>query len=573
VRHFNVYTKRALYLLTGLTVLFLILAVKLISLQAFPSSRFYDLARRQHGVEIPLPPLRGNIYDRNFNMLAASIRTYSLYANPRAMNDEERNQIAEQLSQHLGLAAEELKARLFRDNAFVWIKRKLTSQEKNAIQQIKTRGLGLRQEWRRIYPGGELAAHMLGFVDVDNQGIEGTELYYDSILSGRSGLRKTERDAMGRSIRSRDAFSIPVEDGYHLISSVDQVIQDIAEQELKRGIEESHAIQGSVIVMDPRDGSLLAVANYPTFDPNRASRYEPENRRNRVITDVYEPGSVFKIVTASAAVESKEIDLTKKVYCEKGVYQVGGRVLHDHRAHEWLSFQEVFIKSSNIGTAKIAQQLGTEGLWQAVQRFGFGRLTGIDLPGEVQGIAIAPERWSKTSILSIPMGHEVAVTPLQMTLAMSAIANDGVVMKPRTLLRVIDWQGRTVKENFPEPLRVVMRPETADQMKEILARVVEEGTGKRARIKGITVAGKTGTSQKTLENQRGYSDTDFIASFIGFLPVARPQLVVCVILDTPKPHHFGGTVCAPIFRKISESSLAYLSQRGYDPIHIASSSE
>ncbi|MBI2870159.1 MAG: penicillin-binding protein 2 [Candidatus Omnitrophica bacterium] len=571
MRYFNHFAKRSLFILAGYCFLSCVVLSRLVALQLLPSPRLKAHAKSQHGVDIPLSPSRGNVYDRTLNILSTSIEVFSAYACPRDIAPGEREGLVLKLAGMLDLDTDWLRGRLERDKEFVWLKRKLDRREEAQLRSFQHPAIGLTPEWQRVYPAETLGAHLLGGVDIDNQGIEGVELFYNSHLSGRPGLRMTQRDARGRSLRARDELFIPSQDGHHVVLTIDQVIQDVVERELVRAVEASHAIAGTAIVLDPKDGSVLACANAPTFDANRASLVAADKRRNRAVTDMFEPGSVFKIVTASAALESGSFSLEEKVFCENGAYRMAGHTLHDYRPHGWLTFPEVFIKSSNIGTSKVAQRVGSERLWQAIQRFGFGRPTGIDFPGEAAGSITSPEKWSGTSLLAIPMGHEVSATALQMTCAMAAVANDGVMMKPRLVERIMTADGRTLETFAPQAQGVVMNPESARLLKGILTRVVEEGTGQRARVKGLEVAGKTGTAQKILEGTRGYSDEDFVAVFVGFAPVSSPQMVICVILDEPKPEHFGGTVCAPVFKRILEQGLAYLSLTGHQPVRLVKS--
>jgi cell division protein FtsI/penicillin-binding protein 2 len=341
------------------------------------------------------------------------------------------------------------------------------------------------------------------------------------------------------------------------VLTIDDVIQHIAERELDWAVEKFHPIGACIIVMDPRKGDILAMSSRPTFNLNSFQNVNAEKKRNRSVTDMYEPGSIFKIVTASAALEEKAVGLDDRFYCENGAWKhAGGKILHDHKPHGWLTFRQVIEKSSNIGTVKVAMKVGQDDLYAYIKKFGFGDLTNIDLPGEVPGIIRPPSRWSGTSIYAIPMGQEISVTPVQMACAMSVIANGGKLMKPRIIQSIQDKHSETIKE-FPVTIvRQVLSEKTAATMRDILSGVVEDGTGQLARVEGYEVGGKTGTSQK-IENGT-YSHSKFIASFVGFAPVNNPKVVVVVMLDQPHPLYYGGVVAAPVFSRVVRDTLRYM---------------
>ncbi len=344
--------------------------------------------------------------------------------------------------------------------------------------------------------------------------------------------------------------------------TIDQYIQYLTERALDRAFTAWKAKGAMAIVMDAKTGKILAMANRPSFDPNFYEKSVSESRRNRAITDMYEPGSVFKIVAASAALNENKVSPEDMFNCENGAYHYGSRTLHDVHSYGMLSFEDVIVKSSNIGTVKIASKLSPETLHSYIKAFGFGRSTGIDLPGEAPGFTRPPAQWSNTSPFNIPIGQEVMVTALQMTTAMAVIANGGYLVKPYMISKIEDQAGVVLREKEPLIKRTVIRPEVAAEMRRILYRVVEEGTGKSARIPGIPVGGKTGTAQKVLPNGRGYSHSNFMASFVGFAPADEPQFVMTVVLDDPHPLYYGGTVSAPVFKEVMESALLY---SGYVP--------
>jgi len=390
---------------------------------------------------------------------------------------------------------------------------------------------------------------VIGFADIDNKGLEGLELRYDHYLKGEYGYSHIIKDARQRELLIEKSF-IPPKDGFDLVLTIDETIQYITERALEESFIKHNAKGAIVIVMDPKTGEILALANRPTFDLGNFNKSKPESWRNRAVADMYEPGSVFKIVTASAALDEDKINEEDKFFCENGEYRVGGHILHDHRPHGTLTFREVIEQSSNIGTTKAAQKLGAKTIYKYAKQFQFGKITGINLPGEVPGVLRNTSFWSKTSIAAIPIGHEVAVTALQLVCAVSAIANDGVYMQPFVVKYIRDQQGELIKEFKQEEIARVISPSTARRVKAILAGVVDHGTGQRAKMADIIAAGKTGTAQKVIDGE--YSHNKFYASFIGFAPVEDPQIAMVVVFDEPHPSHYGGTVAAPVFKKITE---------------------
>ena len=400
------------------------------------------------------------------------------------------------------------------------------------------------------------ASSVLGFAGLDNKGLEGLELFYDSYLRGEPGWALFLRDARQRKLGLYEKIVLP-KDGYNLVLTVDEVIQFIAERELDKAFKAYHAKGASIVVLDVHTGAILALANRPTFDLNEYAQATKEQIRNRTICDLFEPGSVFKIVTASAALEEKRVNEEDKFFCENGAYRVSTHILHDHRAHGTLTFREVIEQSSNIGTTKVAQMLGPDLIYKYVKLFGFGARLGIDSPGEISGIVKPPRFWSKLSIGAVPIGQEVGVTALQLATAISLIGNGGQLMKPYLVREIKDKYGETIKEFLPTLVRKVISIDTAARMKIILVGVIENGTGKLAKLSGFTAAGKTGTAQK-LEPNGAYSHNKFIASFIGFAPAEDPLIAVVVVLDEPHPYYFGGVVAAPVFKNVAGDTLRYL---------------
>jgi cell division protein FtsI (penicillin-binding protein 3) len=535
-------------------------AGRLFYVQIFHSTYLSRLAKKQHNLFLELEPLRGTIYDCNLKAQAVNIPVDSLYASPDEINDREKPNIIAQLSGALNLSRSFLSDRLYRKKSFIWLARKLTPEQEEAVKRLNIKGLGFLEESKRSYPNSYLASHIIGFAGLDNTGLEGTELYCDRYLKGLPGWAIFLRDARQRKLDLWEKMVLP-KDGYDIVLTIDEVIQYVAERELEKAFKTYHAKGASIVVMDPHTGAILALANRPNFrlDGSR-SNLDRESLRNRAICDLFEPGSVFKIVTISAALEEDKVKEEDRFFCENGAYKVATHTLHDHRPHGWLTASEVIKESSNIGTVKIAQGLGEELLFKYIKLFGFGSRLGIDLPGEISGMVSDRRHWSKISITAIPIGQEVGVTALQLAAAISVIANGGQLMKPYIINEIRDKKGETIKKFSPALIQKVISSDTAARVKKILHSVVDGGTGELAKIQGISAAGKTGTAQK-LEPNGTYSHNKFIASFIGFAPVDDPLVAIVVTLDEPHPYYFGGVVAAPVFKNVAAEAVKYLKGR------------
>lgn len=541
-------------------MLFLLLCIgRLFYIQFFRSNYLISIARKQHNLYVELEPHRGTIYDSHLKPLAVNVSVDSLYASPNEISETNKETIIKQLSPILNLSNAYLREKLERKKYFVWLARKISPQQSEAIKGLKIKGIGFIRESKRCYPNFYLASHILGFANLDNEGLEGLELYYDTYLKGGAGWALFLRDARQKKLDLWEQMVLP-KDGYDLVLTIDEVIQYIAERELDKAFKTYHARGASIVVLDPHTGAILALANRPTFDLNKYSAANKNIRRNRLICDVFEPGSVFKIVTASAALEEKKVTEEDKFFCENGAYKISTHVLHDHKPHGWLTFREVIEQSSNIGTSKVAQVLGCNLLYKYIKLFGFGSKLGIDLPGEVSGISRDPRHWSKISIATVPMGQEVAVTALQLAAEISVIANGGQLVRPYIVKEIKDKYDEPIKEFSPLIIHKVISADTADRIKKILVGVVEEGTGKLAKLLGFSAAGKTGTAQK-LEPNGTYSHSKYIASFIGFAPAEDPIIAVAVTVDEPHPYYFGGVVAAPVFKNVACDTLKYLKTR------------
>lgn len=535
--------------------IFLLLCVgRLLFIQFFRSTYLASLANKQHNQLVELEPRRGAIYDCNLKMQAFNMSMDSLYAVPNSIKDKEY--VINKLLPILGTDRAYLTDRLYRKKAFIWLARKLSPEKSEAVKKLNIKGLGFTKETKRIYPNSYLASHILGFSGMDNVGLEGAERDFNKYLAGTPGWAIFLRDARLKKLDIWEKMVMPV-DGLDLVLTVDEVIQYIAERELEKAFRSSRAKGASIVVMDPHTGRILAMASRPNYDLNSHSGVSKDSMRNRSICDLFEPGSVFKIVTASAALEEKRVTEDDVFFCENGAYKIGGRILHDHQSHGNLTFRQVIEESSNIGTVKVAMLLGADTVYRYLKGFGFGTKLGFDLSGEISGMIRPVRQWSKTSITAIPIGQEVGVTALQLASAISVIANGGQLMKPYIVDSIRDNQGQIIKQNKPVLIRKVISVDTALRIKKILTGVIEEGTGKLAKVSGFSAAGKTGTAQK-LEANGTYSHNKFVASFIGFAPAEDPMLAIVVTIDEPHGSYFGGVIAAPVFQKVAGDAIRYI---------------
>jgi len=437
---------------------------------------------------------------------------------------------------------------------------------------MQMEGIGLVMEGRRFYPKGPLLAHVMGFAGMDGEGLEGIERRYEPQLHGEKRVVILQRDAMGRTVFPKgQAEQVPAA-GHSLVITIDEVIQYIAEKELEEAVTKARAKSGTVIVLDPQTGAVLALAISPRFDPNAVASLTADRWRNRALTDAYEPGSTMKALVAAAALEEKVMKPSTMLYGENGRMTIANTVIHDHEKLGWMTFAQVIQKSSNIGAAKTGMALGDQRLYRYLQAFGFGQKTEIDLPGEAGGLVKHPKEWGRRSLASISMGQEIGVTPIQMVSAVAALANGGVLMKPYVVSEVRDAQGKSLRQFLPQVKRRVVSPETARTVTSILEGVVTDGTGAKAAIPGFRVAGKTGTAQKIDPRTGAYSSTLFVGSFVGFVPADNPRLAMIVVIDEPQGESWGGTVAAPVFRRVGEQVLNYLGVSSDEPVKLAMAS-
>jgi cell division protein FtsI (penicillin-binding protein 3) len=536
---------------------FAILLFRFFDLQVLQAETMMQKARRQHEKTITLDSNRGAIFDRQGKPLALNLDVPSVYATPSSLDNPTR--VARQLAQVLGVPREPLEKRLRTERDFVWIQRKIDDSQVKRLNDLALPGVGVMVEARRFYPKGTLLAHVLGFAGIDSQGLEGLENGYDEHLRGQVRRVVLQRDALGRVIIPESQRKSQPLSGHAISLTIDEVIQYIAEQALEQTVRNTKARGGTVLVMAPKTGQMLAWALRPTFDPNHIHQASPERWRNRGVTDPYEPGSTLKVVLAAAALELNRVTPDTLLYAGDGEIPISGTVIHDHEKAGWVTFREAIQRSSNVAFVKMSWDLGREQVYQFLRTFGFGEKTGIDLPGESIGILRRPDQWSQRTLPSLAIGQEIAVTPLQLLTAVSAVANEGWLMRPFLVREISDHQGRSVWEHVPHIRRRPISAETAKTVTDLLVNVVDRGTGKRAAIPGYRVAGKTGTAQKVDPATGTYSSTKFVGSFVGFVPAENPQLAILVMIDEPQGPAWGGVVAAPVFRKVAEQALRYLS--------------
>jgi cell division protein FtsI (penicillin-binding protein 3) len=546
-----------LLILAGLVLLWMTAVFGRVAyLQLICHSEFLSRAARQQRHTIDIYPKRGVIFDRNMHPLAMSVPVQSAFGVPGEVKD--RAMAARLLSGVLGIPAEEIREKLDSGSPFVWIKRKLPPLKTEAVESLNLKGIYLQEENQRYYPKRDLGAHLIGFVDVDEKGLGGIEREYDNLIRGKEEKVVVMADAHQRWFDGGEAQR---DRGINVVLTLDEKIQYIAERELAAAIEKTHAPAGTVIVQDPNSGAILALANWPKFNPNSATEVSTETRMNRAISAIYEPGSTFKLVTLAAAFDQNLIRADEVFNCENGSVTVAGHLIHDHKKYGMLTVADILANSSDVGAIKIALRLGSPKFYDYIRGFGFGTPTGVDLPGESRGLVSRLEHWGSYSIASVSMGQEVGVTPLQMVTAVSAIANGGLLYKPHVVEEM--RRGDTAlplegPSTIMEPKRVV-RPETAAILRSLMEGVILHGTGKVARLDGWTAGGKTGTAQKIDPNTGRYSQTNVIASFSGFAPINNPAVTILVSIDSPAGHpHDGATVAAPVFKKIAEQVLPYL---------------
>ena len=544
-----------------------VILFRLVSLQVLQAAELTARADRQHQKSVTMEGARGTVTDRHGKVFAMNVEVPSIFGVPTSL-DSPAN-AARSLSPVLHIRREEIEKKLRQERHFVWLARKVEPEQGRRLEQLSIDGIGMVMEGRRFYPKGPLLAHVLGFVGMDGVGLEGLERRYESQLHGEKRLTILQRDALGRTVFPKDLREQVPATGQALTLTIDEVIQYIAEKELEEAVDHARAKSGTIIVMEPRTGAILAMAVSPRFDPNAVASLTADRWRNRALTDTYEPGSTMKVVVAAAALEERVMMPGSMLFGENGRMTIANTTIHDHEKLGWMTFAQMIQKSSNIGAAKTGMLVGDQRLYRYLQAFGFGQRTDIDLPGEVSGLLKAPREWGRRSLASISMGQEVGVTPVQMITAVSAIANDGVLMKPYVVAEVRDQKGQRMKEILPQVKRRVVSPATAHTLTTIMEGVVSSGTGTKAAIPGFRVAGKTGTAQKVDPRTGTYSSALSIGSFVGFVPADAPRLTIIVVIDEPQGEAWGGVVAAPVFRRVGEQVLTYLGVPRDDQVKIA----
>jgi cell division protein FtsI (penicillin-binding protein 3) len=547
--------RRLLQLFAFLAAWAIVVVARLAQVQLVRHDEYVAKAQRQQERTISLSPVRGSILDARERVLAESVAAISIYADPQAVT--EPREVAKVLAKVPGidLTQKEIEKRFAGGGAFVWVARQLPVELGESVRRLRLPGIYFLEEHRRTYPRGTLGANVVGYSGLDGEGLAGIEHAFDARVRGRAGRVTLLRDARrGMYLVGGEGANRAV-DGNTVVLTIDSVVQFITERALATTVEKYRASGGAAIVMNPADGAVLAMASYPTFDPNRFRDFGPNAWRNRTVQDMYEPGSTFKIVTAAAALEEGVVTPSQMLDCGNGAIQVGNIEINEHGGHRWpaLTFEDVMVHSSNVGTVRVGMSLGPERFYAYIRKFGFGERTGVELPGEAVGILRRTQRWSQVSNASISIGQEISATPLQVATAIATVANGGIRVAPHIVARVTDADGKVVdKLERPEPVRVVSE-KTAAVLNEILKAVVARGTGVKAALAEHIVAGKTGTAQKA-----PYSADRVVASFGGYVPADRPRLVILVVVDDPRGAQYGGEIAAPAFKEIAAASLRYL---------------
>jgi cell division protein FtsI (penicillin-binding protein 3)/stage V sporulation protein D (sporulation-specific penicillin-binding protein) len=555
---------RALFACFGLAGCFTCFSARLVYLQVNQHDEYTALAAQKHVTKQPIYARRGSIQDVHGEMLADNEPLKNVIADGSLITDPAKAAAA--IADLLQMDQQELTEKLTTKRRYLVVKKEVKEQVADEIaERLKAqsiRGIYFEQDFERVYPNGNLLCHVLGFINHDHKGTDGVESTMDQYLAGHDGFRYIERDRTGRELVPYRGQERPARDGYNVRLTIDMYLQSVVEEELAACYKKYKPEMATAILLDPKTGRIWAMANRPNFDPNDPGASKPEQMKNVAVINMVEPGSTFKIVTASAALNDHLVDLDTMIFCENGRFNFAGRILKDH-GHGFadLSVTNILVHSSNIGAAKLAMKLGDQRFYEYIRSFGFGERTGINLPGEISGKVHPPYQWSKISISRIPMGQGVGVTPLQMVCAVGAVCNGGKLMMPQIIDSVVDGDGSPIVNYSPVCVRQVVDPETTDKVRSALTDVVSNiGTAKLAAVPGYTVGGKTGTAQK-VKPTGGYYETKYVCSFIGFLPVKDPQFVCLVMVDDPKTNPeemYGGTIAAPVFSKIAEKTAHYL---------------
>ena len=540
-------------------LLFLAVAVRLAFVQGVRGFYYHRVAQKQYESEVPLRADRGMVYDRNGSLIISNSYGYSYAVDPQLLDSEAVNKIAEKFAAVFNKPPGFFLQKMSSKSKFVWLARSIDTEQAGALQNFDLYGLIRLQEQQRLYPYEATAGQVLGYTNVDGKGASGIELEFDSLLAGKDGYEVMQRDGIGREMPAVDYPKVDPVPGSGIQLTIDMNVQQIVEEELAAGVESVNGSAGSAVFMNPNTGAVLAIANYPRFDPSDYTRFSFGDSRDRAITDVFEPGSTFKIVTASAALEEGIEKPNDMIFAERGRYVLYGRPIEDFEHAGWITFRRALELSSNIAFSKIGMKIPAEKFYRYARDFGFGAPTGIELPGEVQGELKKPYEWSRVSEPFMSFGYEVLVTSLQMAQAYAAIANGGILMKPYIINRVVDSKGNVLFQSSPVEIRRVVSPEVAQTLTGMFVDVVEHGTGMPAKINDLLVAGKTGTAQKLVDGK--YSKKFYHASFAGFFPIPNPSIVGFIMVDSPMNGYTGGSAAAPIFKKIATRIYGIMQRR------------
>jgi len=546
---------RILFIQVMMVVSIFLLGAKSFDIQIFKAKELSRKAENDYSRYLTIKGERGQILDRSMNKLATSIDAISITACPLKVKDPALT--AKKLSRILDMDSKQLENTLSKKRMFAWIAKRISPDQADQIKKLKLNGIYFENDSKRFYPNRNLAAQVIGFTGSDNFGLEGLEFKYNDALEGSSVKIRVKRSGNG-GILDLDKKRRAQLKGNSIVLTIDKKIQFLSEQTLERTVKAHKAKSGMALVMRPKTGELLSIAHFPQFNPNNFKEYDNLTFKNRAVTDAFEPGSAMKVFTAAAAIE-KGFAPKSIFFCENGTYKIGTFTIHDTHPHDWLTINQIIKFSSNIGAVKIIETIGDKALHNYLTGFGFGNRTRIGSPGETSGSLSPYQKWSRVDAGAISFGQGLSVSAIQLISGISAIANDGKLMKPMLIKKIISNNGKKIKEYQPETIRRVISSKTAQQVKTMMSLVVkEEGTGVKASMDGYTVCGKTGTAQKALKNKKGYSKNNYISVFAGFAPENNPELAILVVVDEPKKQYYGGDVAAPAFKTIMAESFNYL---------------
>lgn len=541
--------RRLLIVILFMMAAMFMLASKLFTIQVSNHEKYLSMAERQQNKSIKIKAERGLITDRNREVLSFTQNDVSLYVDTRMVNSVKRKTIAEKLASVFGKSSMYYIDLMNNSTKNVCLEKKVSKEDALKLEEFTVEGFFIEEDFTRKYPYGSLASHILGHVDVDENGVAGIEKVLNSSLRGNDGLKFVENDVLGRivSVKDEDSkFAVP---GNNVVLTINKTYQQILEQELAEGVEKYKGNSGVGIIMNPHTGEILALSNIPDFDPNNYNLFDDFARRNRALTDTYEPGSTIKPIIMSMLIEEGLANPNEIIDTENGQYRVPGAFIRDTHEFEHLTVRQVVEQSSNIGMAKLSTRIEPDLFYKYLRDFGFGNLTSIDLPGEDKGFLKKPKNFSRISKRFISFGYEISVTPLQLLTAYSAVINGGTLYKPQLIKEVKDYKGNVIQSFESEKIRNVISQRTSDMVIDFMIGVVEEGTGKNARLESVLVGGKTGTSQKLVDGK--YSSQDYNSSFVGFLPADNPKIICLIMIDAPKVGRYGGQVAAPIFHRVA----------------------